>query len=345
MAVYELNPLEDPRWEDLLQRDSRASVFHTRGWLGALQRTYGYEPVVFTTSAPREDLENGIVFCHVSSWLTGRRLVSLPFSDHCEPLVTSTEELPEIMWHLTRELKRRRLKYIEVRPLSWSGPSLDCVCESEQYLFHTLDIEPPLEELFRRCHNTSIRQRVQRAKREALTYMEGNTPAVLKQFYHLFVTTRRKHGLPPSPFTWFSNLATCFNDALQVRIACIGNRQIAGILTIQHGSTLTYKYSGSDASMNKFGAMPALLWSTIAQAKDAGLKRLDMGRSDLKNEGLVNFKDNFGGARSALTYWRAPRTAAKATQDKGVGVAGKLFTAMPDIVRVGAGRLLYRHVG
>jgi hypothetical protein len=97
--------------------------------------------------------------------------------------------------------------------------------------------------------------------------------------------------------------------------------------------------------MNKFGAMPALLWSTIAQAKDAGLKRLDMGRSDLKNEGLVNFKDNFGGARSALTYWWAPRTAAKATQDKGVGVAGKLFTAMPDIVRVGAGRLLYRHVG
>ena len=37
-------------------------------------------------SPPDEPLENGFLFCRVESWLTGRRLVSLPFSDHCEPL-------------------------------------------------------------------------------------------------------------------------------------------------------------------------------------------------------------------------------------------------------------------
>ncbi len=48
MTVYTLNPLEDPRWAEFLQRHPRASVYHTPGWLEALHRTYGYEPIVYT---------------------------------------------------------------------------------------------------------------------------------------------------------------------------------------------------------------------------------------------------------------------------------------------------------
>ena len=92
MAVYTLNPLLDSRWEDFAETHPRASIFHTPGWLEALRRTYGYEPIVYTTSAPGTPLANGIVFCRVRSWLTGDRMVSLPFTDHCEPLVEGPEE-------------------------------------------------------------------------------------------------------------------------------------------------------------------------------------------------------------------------------------------------------------
>ena len=93
MGVYEIDPLCDPRWPEFLQNNPRASVFHTPGWLRALKRTYGYEPVVYTTTPATVELTNGWVFCRVFSWLTGRRLVSLPFSDHCEPLVDKPEHL------------------------------------------------------------------------------------------------------------------------------------------------------------------------------------------------------------------------------------------------------------
>src|SRR6185295_20146121 len=85
--AYTIDPLRDSRWPDLIVRYPNASVFHTRGWLEALRSTYGYVPVAFTTSAPNENLTNAVLFCAVRSWLTGSRLVSLPFSDHCEPLV------------------------------------------------------------------------------------------------------------------------------------------------------------------------------------------------------------------------------------------------------------------
>ena len=87
MAVYKIDPLSDPRWPEFLQRHPDAAIFHTPEWIEALRRTYGYEPVVYTTSSPGSDLTNGIPFCRINSWLTGRRLVSLPFSDHCQQMI------------------------------------------------------------------------------------------------------------------------------------------------------------------------------------------------------------------------------------------------------------------
>ncbi len=97
MSIHTIDPLSDRRWDDLVARHPNASAFHQRGWLEALARTYGYEPVVFTTSSPTAELKNGLVFCRVKSWLTGSRLVSLPFSDHCEPICDSTEEMKTLI--------------------------------------------------------------------------------------------------------------------------------------------------------------------------------------------------------------------------------------------------------
>src|ERR1019366_2995967 len=78
MAVYEFDPLTDSRWTRFLDQHHGATAFHSPGWLAAIQKTYGYEPIVFTTSGA--DLTNAMVFCRISSWMTGRRLVSLPSS-------------------------------------------------------------------------------------------------------------------------------------------------------------------------------------------------------------------------------------------------------------------------
>src|SRR5277367_373474 len=74
--IHKLDPLGDPRWQPFVEQHPNASVFHTTGWLKALNRTYGYRPVVFTNSSPTEELKNGLLFCQIQSWITGSRLVS-----------------------------------------------------------------------------------------------------------------------------------------------------------------------------------------------------------------------------------------------------------------------------
>ena len=56
-------------------------------------------------------------------------------------------------------------------------------------------------------------------KRKALTCENGNTESLLRNFYQLMVTTRRRHGLPAQPIAWFQNLIRCFGPNLTISVA------------------------------------------------------------------------------------------------------------------------------
>jgi CelD/BcsL family acetyltransferase involved in cellulose biosynthesis len=346
MTVYQLNPLQDPRWAELVQRHPRASVFHACAWLDALQRTYGYTPVAFTTSAPNAELRNGVVFCEVRSWLTGRRLVSLPFSDHCDPLVEDPDQLATICPHLERERQKNGWQYIELRP-RWATPPEIGFSTWKQFCFHLLDLHPDVDALFRTFHRDSIQRKIRRAERECLAYEVGRSEELLRAFYHLLVLTRRRHQLPPQPFAWFCNLAACLGPSMNIRIASRSGQPIAGMVTLSHRDTMVYKYGASDAAFHRLGGMHLLFWKAIQEARAQRCRALDLGRSDLDNEGLLTFKDRWGAARSPVTYWRNPAPYPASSPWRGylTDRAKQVLGRAPDGFRVAAGRLLYKHVG
>src|SRR5437660_5825242 len=117
MSIHVLDPLTDRRWDELVACHPRASAFHHSGWLRALSRTYDYKPFVLTTTPPGEALRDGIVLCKVRTWITGSRLVSLPFTDHCEPLIGEGEQLPQFIEWLRSDCDRHAYRYVELRPL------------------------------------------------------------------------------------------------------------------------------------------------------------------------------------------------------------------------------------
>src|SRR5258708_24878580 len=128
-------------------RAPSALFVHTVGCLEAIRRKSGCEPMAFTTSAPNSELKNGLVFCRVDSWLTGRRLVSLPFSDHCEPLVDSPAELQAILSAVTQLANQDKLRYVEFRPLRKLDPPVTLFRPSSTFCFHQLDLAPSLDTL------------------------------------------------------------------------------------------------------------------------------------------------------------------------------------------------------
>jgi hypothetical protein len=344
--LYQVDPLRDPRWNELLARHPAASVFHTPQWLEALRRTYGYEPFVLTASSPRQELAEGFAVCRVNSWLTGRRLVSLPFSDHCEPLVNGSQDFARLLAELKQEAARNKRKYVELRPLNLLPGQESGLETSESFCLHKLDLSPTAAELFSGFHKDCIQRKVHRAEREGLTCEEGRSPALLRKFYDLLVITRRRQELAPQPLAWFQNLVDCMGENSQVRVVSKGAQPVASMLTLRFRRAMVYKYGCSDKAFSNLGGMPLLFWKAVQEAKSEGLLELDLGRSDWDNEGLVQFKDRLGAKRTAISYWRYPAlSAAPARAGWKMSMAKRIFSHLPDAWLTTTGSLLYRHIG
>jgi CelD/BcsL family acetyltransferase involved in cellulose biosynthesis len=345
--IHSIDPLKDPRWPEFLQSHPHASIFHTPSWLEALRRTYGYQPIAFTTSAPGKELGDGLLFCCIDSRFTGRRLVSLPFSDHCEPLTNTAENLTIFLRFLEQNLKKEKWRYAELRPLISRGNRVADFEQNQTSFIHIVDLTRTPEEIFRSFHKDSIQRKIRRAEREGLTYEEGRSEQFLDQFYQLLLRTRRRHQLPPQPRQWFRNLIDCLGDQLKIRVASRDGKPMASILTLEFKKVMVYKYGCSDAQYHNLGPMHLLFWKTIQESTKKGLISLDLGRSDTDNAGLVEFKDRWGGTRSTLDYLRYPAAIVKNDSREGwrVKAAKQLFHHLPDGFLEVAGKLLYRHVG
>jgi CelD/BcsL family acetyltransferase involved in cellulose biosynthesis len=349
MPVFTLNPLTDQRWDDFVEQHPRGGIFHTSGWMQALRTTYQYQPKWVTTSEPSAPLSAGILFCEVNSWLTGRRLVSLPFSDHCDPLVLSPAEASGLVEHLQTMMAGGKYRYIEFRPsepASWlAGNRAAARCES--FHLHTLSLDLPSGDLFQRMHKDCIQRKVRRAERESLSYVKGRTERLLDHFYQLLLLTRRRHQLPPQPFQWFRNLSNCLGDRMAVHVAYKSDQAVAAIITLTFKDTVTYKYGCSDERFANLGGTPFLFWKIIEEAKNAGSRRLDLGRSDLDNPGLATFKERLGGERQELNYYRfSANPSAPDLRPSWVRpFVRRAFSHIPDSVLVASGKLLYRHIG
>jgi hypothetical protein len=345
-GVWAIDPLRDDRWPEFIARHQNASVFHTRCWLEGLRATYGYEPIAFTTSAPKETLIDAVLFCMVRSWLTGSRFVSLPFSDHCEPLVHDADQFRKICAHVESLRKEQRWKYVELRS---ANPLLEFSKEfgrAATYHLHRLDLRPSLDVLRKGFHKDCIQRKISRAERESLTYEAGRSPLLLQQLYGLLQLTRSRHHVPPQPIEWFQNLMVWMGKDVCIRIASKDSMPIAGILTLDHGKTMVYKYGGSDTRFNNLGATPMLFWRAIKEAKEAGMEELDLGRSDLDNVGLITFKERWSAVSSTLTTWRIPGVAVSPSFEHiKVRLAKELCARLPNSALTLAGRLLYRHIG
>jgi CelD/BcsL family acetyltransferase involved in cellulose biosynthesis len=350
-AAHQFYPLNDARWDRFLCRHARSSAFHSTPWLKALKQTYDYQVVGYTTSAPGEELENAMVFCRVESWLTGRRLVSLPFSDHCEPLVDRQEDWQVLTAAVEEETRREKWRYFEIRPLTPKAIATSLHATTTHYTFHELDLQSDLETIFLNLHKDSIQRKIRRAEREKLQYEEGRSDALLNDFYRLVELTRSRHHLPPQPKKWFQNLVSCFGDAIKIRVARKDGRALAAMLTVRYKDTLIYKYGGSDSRYNKFGGMHLLYWTSIQDAKSSGARYFDLGRTDADQRGLIIFKSRWGAKESLLTYSRYALSGdlrhtfdlsnAKAKSANARGLLAYLPNRLVSLL----GRALYKHVG
>lgn len=338
MRAGQLDPIEDPRWEVFVKSAPEASVFHHPHWLALLREQYGYRMTACCMIDAGGRVRAGLPLALVSSRLTGRRLVALPFSDICPPLGGDGAEhdlavaLEELRAGLGVELRVHG-------PLAGRGHP------GPAYHHHVVRLEPDVEAVQRRFARRQALQGVRRAQREGVVIEHRTDATALRAFYRLHAATRRRQGIPTQPLRFILAFAGLFERELGfVSLASVDGKPIAAAVFLTFNGTLTYKYGASDARFLDRRPNNLLFMDAIRWGCERGLRAYDMGRTDLGHDSLRAFKLMWGAEERLLQYTEVG-AAGPTRRSSPPRAMRALIRRTPPILSRGLGELFYRHVG
>jgi hypothetical protein len=338
-----INPISYPDWDDLLLTHQDYSFFHTSAWAKVLSESYGYKPLYFT-SIEGGRLSALIPVMEVSSFLTGRRGVSLPFTDFCEPIAPDETTFQEVVNRITEYGKKAGWKYIE-----WKGGQtcFQGIDPSQSYYGHTIALVQEEREIFA-CFRDSTKRNIRKAIKEDVKVKISSSLESLKAFCRLNCITRKHHGLPPQPFLFFKKV---FEHIISknlgfVVIASHTKQVIAGAVYLVFGDKAIFKYGASDRNYHHLRANNLVMWKAIKWSAHNGFKSLQLGRTEPENQGLLQFKRGWGAREEIISYFKYDLGEASfAKSDSQYHMYTNFLRKMPIPLLRAAGSLFYGHLG
>jgi hypothetical protein len=87
--------------------DARIAQQMKQIWLDLITEIYGYSPIPLISTNASAQVTGFLPLCCIQSPVTGRRLVSLPFSDHCPLLAADEASANDLVDQACVLLKRR----------------------------------------------------------------------------------------------------------------------------------------------------------------------------------------------------------------------------------------------
>jgi CelD/BcsL family acetyltransferase involved in cellulose biosynthesis len=343
MHSERLDPVEDPRWATFVDGAPYASVFHHPRWLALLQSQYGYRMTACCVSEGDGRVRAGLPLALVSSPLTGRRLVALPFSDVCPPLsAAGAGHGPAAALKDALEDMRASLG-IELRV---HGPLAGMGRPGPAYHQHLVALESDVEAVQRRFTRRQALQGMRRAQREGVVIEHRTDREALASFYRLHAATRRRQGIPTQPRRFILSFAELFDRELGfVSLASVGGKPIAAAVFLVFNGVLTYKYGASDARFLDRRPNNLLFMEAIRWGCEQGLHTFDLGRTDVGHESLRAFKLMWGAEERLLQYTELGGQESVRRSAQPPEAVRLLIRRAPPILSRGLGELLYRHVG
>ncbi len=344
-----VNPADISNWNNLVLHNPNYSIFHSKEWCAVLQKTYRYVPQYLIT-LDKDKFKVLFPMILVKSFLTGRRLVSLPFSDYCEPIAEDDRDIDELIKSILNNQKQS-VKYVELR----GGTSFlkERPIFSNGYL-HKLDLSIGEDNLFANFRSSNKRN-IKKAIRENIEVRFSKDFRSIIDFYNLNIITRKRHGLPPQPFNFFRNIGEILMPGgfCEVAESYYKGKVIASCVFLTFGKKVLYKFGASDYNFQYLRANDLLFWEAIKRYTQMGYKGFCFGRTSAENESLRHFKMGWGVMEIPAPYYRYIlksekfESSSKFSLDSPgeVGYHNYIFKHTPKPILKLVGNFIYRHVG
>lgn len=299
------------------------NIFLQPVWIKTLEDTYGYE--IFLIKLNKTE----VPLMQVSGFLKNK-LVCLPFSD----FVLNDEKIDFDSLDKTKTYEFR-------------GGISNEEFVTEKFYVHEVSLVETEEDIFKRFKSKTKRN-IKKAVASGLTVTFSEQKKDLKIFMEQNYETRRKHGIPPQPDSFFENLyKNLITKGLgSVVVVWQNELPVSSSVILFHDDTMYYKYGASDLNLLNLRPNDLLFWELMKWSKDKGFKKLNLGKTDIDAEGLIRFKTSLGATSKVINYYVFPKQKRKNEND--VSLLKKLLPIIqktPIPVLRFLGNTIYKYFG
>ena len=344
MPTQIIDPVVCPDWNDLIASSPEHSFFHSSNWAAVLVDSYSYKPLYFTRREGAE-VSAMIPVMEVNSFLTGKRGVSLPFADLCEPIAGNHASFSSMFDEILRYGKKAGWKYLELRG---GAKHFNGAVPYRTSVRHVLKIHAQEGLLFRGLKK-GTKSNVHKAANSGVRTTISGFETDLDEYYRLHCLTRKRHGVPPQPRSFFKAV---YKNVISkgkgfTVLATFRGRPVSGAVYFHSGRKAIYKFGASDLRYQHLRPANLVMWEAIRHFSEKGFDELCFGRTDLGNDGLIHFKGGWGARAEPLCYYRydLKKSAFAEGPSETNRVSERILRGLPAPLLRLAGELLYRHMG
>jgi hypothetical protein len=212
----------------------------------------------------------------------------------------------ELVERLGPALKREGVHEIRIVRTSEDGFAPPAGYLSTEAVHHVLDLRAlPTDNPS--LYPSSVMRNVKRARSAGVVVRPMTDEAEIGRLFDLYCDTMRRHN---APATWTRGFLHAIHARLvasgvaQTLAAECGGRVVAALMLIRDGQTMYYFLGASDPASSDARPNDALFYEAIRTAESAGCTRFDFMTSRPTDEGLIRFKEKWGGVCRPVTIYR-----------------------------------------
>lgn len=346
-----IDPLHDVRWDPFVDEHPLGSIYARSDWIKVIAATYRQiKPNVAALTDGDGSIRAALPYCVVSSPLTGTRIVSLPFSPYCDPMLQEASDLPRLLDAILSALHESRASYYELRSLRTQDGMNDERLKIHAYhKTYLLYLDGGFEKVARSFHRDCIRRSVKKAIKSGITVREGATKNDFSILYRMHSRTRKRLGLPIQPYGLFENTWKMMHPGyLTLLLAELNGVALGGLVLFKYHDIVSLEHITSLQEYLPLRPNHLLLHSAIERACMESYRVFDFGKTSPENKGLMDFKRRWGAEMCDVPYFYYPNIQGLMSFEQNDAKQKLLLFVgrhMPMPMARIMGRIVYRHLG
>ena len=297
-----VSPPDPAAWDALVNEADDATVFHTSSWARLWITEWPgarWEAVVL----PEGEAYSGALGLIIRDGPLGRQVLAMPYGTYSGPIVRRGHPDPA---QVRRQLLEGyaqlvRHAWVMVSELAWyegRRDELPADLIAAEGFTHVRPLGPDFATLFAELPH-SVRSRVRQAEEAGLMVRRITDVRDVRHYHALAVRTVRRRGGVPKPLSLYQRIFRNLGPAGLARYDLVEHlgRPIGGSLHFTYRGVATNWLTVADERALDLRPVHAIMAEVMRDLCAGGYHEYNLGGSPPDAEGLIHFKEDWGGTR------------------------------------------------